>query len=97
MATQAAEMGVERFIIDDGWFKGRDHDKAALGDWVLDTKKYPNGLEPVIEHVNQLGMEFGIWVEPEMVNPDSDLYRAHPEWVLKAPNYEQPTAASSTC
>ena len=91
MATQAADIGVERFIIDDGWFKGRDHDRAALGDWVLDTTKYPDGLEPVIKHVNDLGMEFGIWVEPEMVNPDSDLYRAHPDWVLKAPNYEQPT------
>ncbi len=91
MATQAAGIGVERFIIDDGWFKNRDHDKAALGDWELDMKKYPQGLEPVISHVNELGMEFGIWVEPEMVNPDSDLYRAHPDWVLKAPNYQQPT------
>lgn len=87
MATKAADIGVERFIIDDGWFKGRDHDRAALGDWELDTKKYPNGLTPVIEHVNQLGMEFGIWVEPEMVNPDSELYRSHPEWVLADTRY----------
>jgi alpha-galactosidase len=91
MATQAAEIGVERFIIDDGWFKGRHHDKAALGDWSLDTNKYPNGLTPVIEHVNQLGMEFGIWVEPEMVNPDSDLFRAHPDWLLATDGYVQPT------
>ncbi|MCW8332294.1 alpha-galactosidase [Vibrio paucivorans] len=91
MATEAAKIGVERFIIDDGWFKGRNDDKSSLGDWVLDQSKYPNGLHPVIEHVNQLGMEFGIWVEPEMVNPDSDLFRAHPEWLLAAQGYEQPT------
>ncbi|KAA9000766.1 alpha-galactosidase [Affinibrenneria salicis] len=91
MATQAAELGVERFIIDDGWFRGRDHDQAGLGDWYLDEKKYPQGLMPVIEHVKQLGMEFGIWVEPEMINPDSDLFRAHPDWLLQLPGYSQPT------
>ena len=91
MATQAAKLGVERFIIDDGWFKGRDHDRAALGDWYLDDKKYPEGLEPVVNHVRALGMEFGIWVEPEMVNPDSDLYRAHPDWLLAVAGYHQPT------
>ncbi|WP_405055144.1 alpha-galactosidase [Vibrio sp. SG41-7] len=90
MATQAAQIGVERFIIDDGWFKGRDHDKAALGDWVFDRNKYPNGLTPVIEHVNKLGMEFGIWVEPEMFNPDSDLFRTHPDWLLAAGGYPTP-------
>ncbi|NQF19192.1 alpha-galactosidase, partial [Enterobacter hormaechei] len=84
-------LGVERFIIDDGWFKGRNDDHAALGDWYLDEKKYPNGLKPVIDHVKQLGMEFGIWVEPEMINPDSDLYRAHPDWVLALPGYAQAT------
>ena len=82
MADEAAALGVERFIIDDGWFKGRNDDWAALGDWYLDEKKYPYGLTPVIDHVKSLGMEFGIWVEPEMINPDSDLYRAHPDWVL---------------
>ena len=91
MASEAAEMGVERFIIDDGWFVGRDHEQAALGDWFLDVKKYPDGLEPVIAHVNQLGMEFGLWVEPEMVNPDSDLFRSHPDWLLAIEGYEQPT------
>ncbi len=90
MATQAAELGVERFIIDDGWFKGRDDDYAALGDWFLDERKYPNGLEPVIEHVNNLGMEFGLWFEPEMINKDSDMYRAHPEWLLAVDGYNQP-------
>ena len=89
MADEAAALGVERFIIDDGWFKGRNDDHAALGDWYLDEEKYPNGLTPVIDHVKRLGMEFGIWVEPEMINPDSDLYRAHPDWVLALPGYRQ--------
>ncbi len=91
MATEAAKMGVERFIIDDGWFKGRNGDKAALGDWTLDKHKYPLGLEPIIEHINQQGMQFGIWVEPEMFNEDSDLFRAHPEWMLALAGYKQPT------
>ncbi|WP_428773218.1 alpha-galactosidase [Vibrio sp.] len=91
MATHAAEIGVERFIIDDGWFKGRHHDKAALGDWQLDRDKYPDGLTPVIDHVNQLGMQFGLWVEPEMVNPDSDLFRQHPEWLLATEGYQPVT------
>lgn len=89
MADDAAALGVERFIIDDGWFRGRNDDYAALGDWYLDEKKYPQGLKPVIDHVKAQGMEFGIWVEPEMVNPDSDLYRAHPDWVLAMPGYPQ--------
>ncbi|MGR5266401.1 alpha-galactosidase [Vibrio astriarenae] len=91
MATQSAQMGVERFIIDDGWFKGRDGDKAALGDWFLDETKYPNGLEPIVNHVNELGMEFGLWFEPEMINKNSDLYRAHPDWLLEVKGYDQPT------
>ncbi|WP_411991739.1 alpha-galactosidase [Agarivorans sp. DSG3-1] len=91
MASLAADIGVERFIIDDGWFPGRDHDKAGLGDWYLDTQKYPNGLEEVIDHIQQLGMEFGLWFEPEMVNPDSALYRNNPEWVLGQTGYEQKT------
>nr|WP_319552708.1 alpha-galactosidase [uncultured Vibrio sp.] len=91
MASQAAEMGVERFIIDDGWFRGRDDDTAALGDWFLDERKYPNGLEPVVDHVNALGMEFGLWFEPEMINKDSDLFREHPDWLLAVDGYDQPT------
>lgn len=90
MATKAAQMGVERFIIDDGWFGKRDDDYQALGDWYLDKRKYPNGLEPVIEHVKKQGMEFGIWVEPEMISKNSDLYRAHPDWLLELPGYNQP-------
>lgn len=91
MASNAAKMGVERFIIDDGWFKGRNNDRCALGDWYLDENKYPNGLMPIIQHVKNLGMEFGIWVEPEMISPDSDLYRSHPNWVLALDGYPKIT------
>ena len=91
MATQSAEMGVERFIIDDGWFHKRNGDKAALGDWYLDESKYPDGLHKIIEHADNLGMEFGLWFEPEMINKDSDLYRAHPDWLLTVEGYDQPT------
>ncbi|MGH8779322.1 alpha-galactosidase [Paraburkholderia sp.] len=82
LATSAAEVGVERFVLDDGWFHRRDSDRAALGDWWPDARKYPHGLAPLIEHVRTLGMQFGLWVEPEMVSPDSDLYRAHPDWAM---------------
>ncbi|PSW10248.1 alpha-galactosidase [Photobacterium rosenbergii] len=91
MAETAADLGVERFIIDDGWFRGRNHDRAGLGDWFLDQSKYPQGLQAIVECVKQQGMEFGLWFEPEMVNPDSDLYRSHPDWVLKTEGYEQVT------
>ncbi len=82
LADSAAALGVERFVLDDGWFAGRDDDTSSLGDWVVDARKYPRGLGPLADHVRGLGMEFGLWVEPEMVNTDSDLYRAHPDWVL---------------
>lgn len=89
LADKVAPLGIERFVLDDGWFKGRRSDRAGLGDWVIDETIYPEGLTPLIEHVNKLGMEFGLWFEPEMVNPDSDLYRAHPEWVLQTTNNPQ--------
>lgn len=82
LADRAVELGVERFVLDDGWFIGRNDDTAGLGDWYVDKAVYPDGLHPVVEHVNKLGMEFGLWVEPEMVNPDSNLYRQHPDWIL---------------
>ena len=82
-AEIAATIGVERFVLDDGWFHRRDDDRAGLGDWDPDEAKYPSGLGPLIDHVRGLGLEFGLWVEPEMVNPDSDLFRAHPEWALQ--------------
>ena len=82
LATLAAECGIERFVLDDGWFHLRRDDRAGLGDWWVDPAAWPTGLTPLVEHVRGLGMEMGIWVEPEMVNPDSDLFRAHPEWAL---------------
>lgn len=92
LAESAAAIGIERFVLDDGWFKGRSDDTAGLGDWTADPVKYPEGLGPLARQVTALGMEFGLWVEPEMVNPDSDLYRAHPDWALVLPGRERPTA-----
>lgn len=82
-ADAAADLGIERFVLDDGWFGKRDDDTTSLGDWFIDRRKYPDGLKPLAEHVVSRGMEFGIWFEPEMVNPQSDLFRAHPDWVLQ--------------
>jgi alpha-galactosidase len=82
IASRAAELGAERFVLDDGWFKGRNDDTTSLGDWTVDEEKYPQGLAPLVDHVQALGMRFGIWFEPEMVNFESDLYRTHPDWVL---------------
>jgi alpha-galactosidase len=82
LAEKAAALGVERLTMDDGWFGARNDDHAGLGDWTVNPKKFPHGLKPLIDKVHSLGMDFGIWVEPEMVNPNSDLYRAHPDWVL---------------
>jgi len=85
LAEKAASIGVDRFVIDDGWFGQRKTDHAGLGDWYVNPEKFPNGLKPLIDRVHGLGMDFGLWVEPEMVNPDSDLYRKHPDWVLNFP------------
>jgi alpha-galactosidase len=82
IVDKAAEVGVERIVLDDGWFNLRRHDRAGLGDWVVDPAVWPQGLAPVIAYINEKGLEFGLWFEGEMVNPDSDLYRAHPEWIL---------------
>ena len=82
LAEKAASIGVDRFVMDDGWFGQRKTDHAGLGDWYVNTEKFPHGLKPLIDKVHSLNMDFGLWVEPEMVNPDSDLYRKHPEWVL---------------
>lgn len=86
LAERAARIGCELFVVDDGWFTGRKDDHAGLGDWTADPTKLPGGLDPLIDRVRQLGMRFGLWVEPEMVNPDSDLYRAHPDWVYHFPS-----------
>lgn len=85
LADRAAEIGVERFVLDDGWFPARRDDTRGLGDWTVDRDVWPDGLLPLAEHVRSLGMEFGLWVEPEMINLDSDLARAHPDWLLHDP------------
>lgn len=90
LVDRAHQIGVERFILDDGWYRGRNHDRAGLGDWFVDQQKYPQGLAPLIHQVLSRGMQFGLWFEPEMVNADSDLYRAHPDWVLRVAGYSQP-------
>jgi alpha-galactosidase len=84
LADIAAGLGVERYVLDDGWFTGRRHDRAGLGDWQVDEAAWPGGLHRLADHVRARGLEFGLWIEPEMVNPDSDLYRAHPDWILSA-------------
>ena len=83
LADAAAEVGAERFVLDDGWFRHRRADNAGLGDWYVDEEIYPHGLEPLAEYVRGKGLEFGLWFEPEMVNPDSDLAREHPEWIAQ--------------
>ncbi len=91
MAREAATIGVERFIVDDGWFGARNDDTSSLGDWFIDEHKYPQGIGALIATVHELGMEFGLWFEPEMVNKDSDLYRRHPDWLLAVNDYDTPT------
>ena len=88
IAERAARIGVERLVLDDGWFLGRRDDTAGLGDWEVDPEVWPDGLAPFADHVRSLGMEFGLWFEPEMVNPDSELYRQHPDWILSSSGRE---------
>lgn len=83
IAEKAAEVGIELFVLDDGWFGHRDNDRTSLGDWKVDRRKLPNGLKRVVSRVHDMGMKFGLWFEPEMVSPDSELYRAHPEWAMQ--------------
>lgn len=90
LADDAAALGVERFVLDDGWFAGRRSATTSLGDWTPDAALFPKGLDPLITHVHGLGMDFGLWVEPEMVNPDSDLYRAHPDWCIHVEGEPRP-------
>ena len=92
IAKAAADAGVELFVMDDGWFGHRDDDTTSLGDWYVDRRKLPGGLKRLGERVRALGIQFGIWMEPEMVSPDSDLYRAHPDWCLHIPGREAITA-----
>ncbi len=81
-ANHAKDLGIEMLVMDDGWFGKRDDDKSSLGDWIVDKNKLPHGLSGLIDEVNKLGLKFGIWFEPEMISPDSDIYRAHPDWCL---------------
>nr|WP_245653149.1 alpha-galactosidase [Herbidospora sakaeratensis] len=84
LAERGAEVGAERFVLDDGWFLGRRDDTTSLGDWTVDPEVWPSGLGPLAARVRELGMDFGLWFEPEMVNLDSDLARRHPDWVFQA-------------
>ena len=88
LAAAAKAAGCDLFVLDDGWFKGRNDDTSSLGDWVADPAKLPEGIDGLCRKVNDLGLAFGLWVEPEAVNPDSDLYRAHPDWALQIPGRE---------
>ncbi len=92
LAEAAAMVGVERYVLDDGWFGARRHDHAGLGDWVVSPDVWPKGLGALVNQVRSLGMQFGLWFEPEMVNPDSDVARAHPEWVMAVPGREPLTS-----
>ncbi|WP_375389564.1 alpha-galactosidase [uncultured Amnibacterium sp.] len=83
LADRAAALGIERYVLDDGWFSDRRHDRAGLGDWAVSPEVWPGGLRPLIDHVHDLGMQFGLWFEPEMINADSDLARLHPEWIMQ--------------
>ena len=88
LAKKAADLGIELFVLDDGWFKNRVCDKNALGDWVEDENKFPNGIEHLVKEINKMGMQVGIWFEPEMISPNSDLYRKHSDWIIRSQNYE---------
>ena len=90
LVKRAARVGVERFVLDDGWFRARRDDTAGLGDWFVDETVWPDGLRPLVDAVHDAGMQFGLWVEPEMINPDSDLFRAHPDWALAAAGERTP-------
>ena len=88
LARSAKKLGIEMFVLDDGWFGKRNNDLAGLGDWVENRKKLPGGIKYIANQVNKMGMKFGLWFEPECVNPDSDLYRAHPDWAISIPGRE---------
>ena len=85
IAKEASRLGIEMLVMDDGWFGKRNSDNCALGDWFVNEEKLPGGLSHLVDEVNKLGMKFGIWMEPEMISPDSELYRAHPDWAIAVP------------
>ena len=92
LISAVSQLGAERFVLDDGWFPARRSDNAGLGDWIVDKTVYPDGLHPIVNAVRDAGMQFGLWFEPEMVNPDSDLYRSHPQWVCHLQPFTTPLA-----
>ncbi|MCD7034107.1 alpha-galactosidase [Metabacillus sp. GX 13764] len=92
IAKAGQELGIELFVLDDGWFGKRNDDKTSLGDWFVNKEKLPGGLDGLAERVNRLGLQFGLWVEPEMVSEDSELYRKHPDWCLHVPNHDRSTS-----
>jgi alpha-galactosidase len=92
IASKGAELGIELFVLDDGWFGKRNDDKSSLGDWFVNQAKLPGGLEQLVERINKLGMQFGLWFEPEMVSEDSELYRAHPDWCIHVNNRRRTTS-----
>ena len=96
LAKLARRAGIELFVLDDGWFGARENDSAGLGDWMVNRGKLPDGIDGLAEKINALGMRFGLWIEPEMVNPDSDLFRAHPDWILQTPG-RAPSLARHQC
>jgi alpha-galactosidase len=85
IAKEAKDLGAELFVLDDGWFGRRNDDTSSLGDWIVNREKLPSGLTGLAQKIRDLGLEFGLWFEPEMISPNSDLYRAHPDWCLHVP------------
>jgi alpha-galactosidase len=92
IAKVGRDLGIELFVLDDGWFGCRNSDNSSLGDWFVDLQKLPNGLEDLVQRVRNLDMQFGLWFEPEMISPDSELYRQHPDWCLHVPDYRRTEA-----
>ena len=97
LATEARALGIELFVLDDGWFRNRSSDETGLGDWEVDTAKLPGGLKGFGEKLNAMGLQFGLWIEPEMVNPGTRLWQEHPDWVLHQPGRRPLPAATSMC
>lgn len=92
MAKQASKLGIELFVLDDGWFAKRNDDTSSLGDWYVNERKIGGPLDKLVKQINALKMKFGLWLEPEMVNPNSDLYKKHPDWVIRVQDYQPQTS-----
>lgn len=97
LAKEAASLGIDMVVMDDGWFGKRNDDNSSLGDWQVNEKKLGGSLADLITRVHEQGVKFGIWIEPEMVNEDSDLYRAHPDWAIRIPGKSRCALETSYC